>query len=60
MYRVVITGAESTGKTTLVEQLVAHYEAPYSREFVRDFVASIDRPIAGKRFKYHYERANRL
>lgn len=46
MYRVVITGAESTGKTTLVEQLVAHYEAPYSREFVRDFVASIDRPIA--------------
>ncbi len=45
MYRVVITGAESTGKTTLVEQLAAHFEAPFSQEFVRDFVQSIDRPI---------------
>ena len=45
MYRVVITGAESTGKTTLAEQLAAHFEAPFSREFVRDFVQSIDRPI---------------
>ena len=45
MYRVVITGTESTGKTTLVEQLAAHFEAPFSKEFVRDFVQSIDRPI---------------
>lgn len=48
MYRVVITGAESTGKTTLAEQLSAHFEAPLSREFVRDFVESIDRPICAK------------
>lgn len=45
MYRVVITGAESTGKTTLVEQLAAHFEAPFSSEFVRDFVDSINHPI---------------
>ena len=45
MYRVVIIGAESTGKTTLAEQLAAHFKAPLSREFVRDFVESIDRPI---------------
>lgn len=45
MYRVVITGAESTGKTTLAEQLAAHFEAPCSREFVRDFVDSRDKPI---------------
>ena len=45
MYRVVITGAESTGKTTLVEQLAAHFEAPFSQEFSRAFVQSIDRPI---------------
>ena len=48
MYRVVITGAESTGKTTLAEQLAAHFEAPLSREFVRDYVESIDRPIHAK------------
>ena len=47
MYRVVITGAESSGKTTLAEQLAVHFEAPHSREFVRDFVESIDRPIHG-------------
>ena len=51
MYRVVITGAESTGKTTLAEQLAAHFEAPLSREFVRDFVESIDRPIYAKDLK---------
>ena len=45
MYRIVITGAESTGKTTLAEQLSAHFEAPCSSEFVRDFVESSDRPI---------------
>ena len=48
MYRVVITGAESSGKTTLAEQLAVHFEAPLSREFVRDFVESIDRPIHAK------------
>jgi NadR type nicotinamide-nucleotide adenylyltransferase len=48
MYRVVIIGAESTGKSTLVEQLAAHYEAPFSQEFVRDFVESVDRPISAK------------
>ena len=48
MYRVVITGAESTGKTTLAEQLAAHFEAPLSREFVRDYAESIDRPIHAK------------
>lgn len=48
MYRVVITGAESTGKTTLVEQLATHFEAPFSREYVRDFTESIDRPIHAK------------
>jgi NadR type nicotinamide-nucleotide adenylyltransferase len=45
MYRVVITGAESTGKTTLAEQLRAHFEAPCSPEFVRNFVEANDRPI---------------
>ena len=45
MYRVVITGAESTGKTTLAEQLATHFKAPLSREFVRDYVESINRPI---------------
>jgi len=36
--RVVVTGSECTGKTTLATALARHYETVASREFVRDFV----------------------
>ena len=35
--RVAIFGMESTGKTTLAEQLAAHFREPWSPEFVRQF-----------------------
>ena len=35
--RVVLTGSESTGKTTLAHQLAAHYGTVASREFVREY-----------------------
>lgn len=35
--RVVIFGMESTGKSTLAQQLAAHYGEPCSPEFVREF-----------------------
>lgn len=35
---IVITGAESTGKSTLAAALALHFKAPYSKEFVRNFV----------------------
>jgi NadR type nicotinamide-nucleotide adenylyltransferase len=35
--RVVLTGSESTGKTTLAAQLAAHYHTTASREFVREY-----------------------
>ena len=38
MIRVVITGSECTGKTTLAEALAAHYKATGVPEFVRTFV----------------------
>lgn len=39
MKKVVLTGSESSGKTTLAQNLAAHYGAPYSAEFVREFAA---------------------
>ena len=45
MKRIVITGAESTGKTTLARALSAHFNEPYSEEYVRSFVDSINRTI---------------
>ena len=36
--RVVLTGAESTGKTTLAAALAAHYETVFAPEYLRKFV----------------------
>jgi len=45
MKRVVLTGSESTGKTTLARQLASHFEADFVPEFVRDFAARKGAPI---------------
>lgn len=45
IHRIVITGAESTGKTTLARVLAAHYDEPCSHEFVREYVNNINRPL---------------
>ena len=39
MKKVVLTGSESSGKTTLARALATHYGAPYADEFVREFAA---------------------
>jgi NadR type nicotinamide-nucleotide adenylyltransferase len=38
--RAVVTGSESTGKTTLAERLARHYRAELVPEFVRDYAAA--------------------
>lgn len=45
MKRIVITGAESTGKTTLTQSLSGYYGEPWSGEFVRDYVTRIQRNL---------------
>ena len=48
MIRVVVTGSESTGKTTLARALADHYEVPWSPESAREFVDREGRrPTAG-------------
>lgn len=43
--RVVLTGSESVGKTTLAAQLAAHYGVLFVPEFVREYAATLDRPL---------------
>lgn len=43
--RVVITGGECTGKTTLAEQLGAAFNAPWVAEYARGYAASVGRPL---------------
>ena len=44
MIRIVVTGSESTGKTTVAHQLGRHYDAPVSEEFVRTYTAGVGTP----------------
>lgn len=45
MIRIVLTGAECTGKSTLAAALAQHYGEPSTEEFVRSYVDSLDRPL---------------
>jgi NadR type nicotinamide-nucleotide adenylyltransferase len=44
---VVVTGSECTGKTTLAAALAAEFDAPWSREFVREYVDAKLAPLDG-------------
>jgi len=46
--RVVLYGAESTGKSTLAERLAARYAAPWSAEHVREYWDSHDGVITAR------------
>ncbi len=44
MKLVVVTGVESTGKSTLAQALAAHYQAPCVNEYAREFLEGLGRP----------------
>ena len=46
--RIVLTGAESTGKSTLAKSLSEHYCAPWSKEFVREYIHTLGRDLIAK------------
>lgn len=41
--RIIVTGTESTGKTTLCEQLQKHYDCIYIPDVSRDYIAALNR-----------------
>jgi NadR type nicotinamide-nucleotide adenylyltransferase len=42
--KVAITGPESTGKSTLTQQLAAHYQQVWVPEFARSYIGGLSRP----------------
>ncbi len=42
--KVVLTGPESTGKSTLSKKLAAHYQTVCVPEYARSYIAALDRP----------------
>lgn len=45
MKRVVLTGSESTGKTTLAQQLAEHFRVSWVPEFVREYADTKGAPL---------------
>lgn len=43
MKRIVVIGPESTGKSTLSEQLAAHFNTEWVREYAREYLENLDR-----------------
>ena len=43
LHKIIITGPESSGKTTLCEQLSNHFNIPFIKEFARSYIDNLDR-----------------
>lgn len=43
-HRIVITGPESTGKTTLCQELAVHYKTGWMPEYAREYVEKLKKP----------------
>ena len=54
MYRIVILGGESTGKSTLTEALASHYQTSYTIEFARPYLEKLQRPYEEEDLKDLY------
>ena len=42
--KIVVTGPESTGKSTLCEQLAAHFKTKWVPEYAREYMIELNRP----------------
>ena len=43
MHKIIVTGPESSGKTTLCKALFKHFNLPFSKEFAREYIYVLNR-----------------
>ncbi len=46
--RIALTGTESTGKTTLAQQLAQHFNTVWVPEYARQYIDNLDRPYVAE------------
>ncbi|MFT5746153.1 MAG: NadR type nicotinamide-nucleotide adenylyltransferase [Paraglaciecola sp.] len=44
MQKIILTGPESSGKTTLAQQIAAHFQTGWLPEYAREYLQNLDRP----------------
>ena len=44
MKKIIFTGPESTGKTTICQEMADYFQCPWVSEFAREYLQEIDRP----------------
>jgi nicotinamide riboside kinase len=43
MLKIIVTGPESSGKTTLCKELSKHFKIPFTKEFAREYLTNLDK-----------------
>jgi nicotinamide riboside kinase len=43
MHKIIVTGPESSGKTTLCKSLSKHFNLPFSKEYAREYLDALNR-----------------
>ena len=43
MFKIIVTGPESSGKTTLCKALSKHFNLPFSKEYAREYLDALNR-----------------
>ena len=43
MLKIIVTGPESSGKTTLGKELSKHFKIPFTKEFAREYLTNLDK-----------------
>ena len=46
MLKIIVTGPESSGKTTLCKALSTHFEIPFTEEYAREYLNNLERDYA--------------
>ena len=58
--KIILTGPECSGKTTLCNQLKMYFKLPANKEFARSYLGKLNRKYVKKRFDFYCQKTVRI